>query len=169
MKTLAICAAFTVMVASASAQNALSIEILEFGVYSGSHQYTIADDAAPTSQVLMEGPVRLIAQTNTISATIGGKFGFGFVVKGQPEGESIPLTVVYRFPKMVDPKTKREITEYRAPIRAKTGDRKPKMLWDFTEPWELVPGRWVFQIYHSRQKLVEKAFTVVKETQEAQQ
>ena len=169
MKIPIICVVLAVITASTSAQDTLSIEILEFGAYSGRHQHAVADSAAPTSRVLMEGPVKLIAQTNTIPAVVGRKFGIGFVVKGKPAGKSIPMTVVYRFPKMVNPKTKREISEYRASIQAKAGDRKPRMLWDFTEPWELVPGKWTFQIYHSKQKLAEKSFTVVKQTKKAHQ
>jgi hypothetical protein len=53
-------------------------------------------------------------------------------------------------------------TQYEALIRVKTDDKSAGMYYDFVEPWELVPGKWTFQIFDRDKKLLEKAFAVVK-------
>ena len=162
MKIITLLISFIFLSSTVFAEEQVQIEIVEFGVYSGTDGNSVSDTSAPTGQRFMEGQTKLIEQTDKIPATLGGKFGFEFVVKGN-KGASIPLTVVYNFPKMTDPKTHREITHYKTNIKTRPDEIHPRMLWDFTESWELVSGEWTFQIYQGQKKLVEKKFTVVKQ------
>ena len=144
------------------AEEQIKIEITEYGIYSRSERTSTPDASAPTGQVFMGGKVTLKKQTDIIPAVLGGKFGFEFSVIGTHE-KPIPLTVVYHFPKMTDPKTLRDFSHYKANIKTRPNEPLPRMLWDFTESWELVPGEWIFQIYQGNNKLIEKKFTVVKQ------
>ena len=44
----------------------------------------------------------------------------------------------------------------------KSEDLNPQMLWNFTEPFELVAGKWTFQIYEGDELILNKDFNVVK-------
>ena len=162
MKIIALITSFILLSVIVFAEEQIQIEIVEFGVYSGSDGQSVSDSSAPTGQRFMDGQVKLTEQTDEIPAILGGKFGFGFVVKGDTE-DPVPLTVIYHFPKMTDPQTLREITHYKKNIKTRPNEPVPHMLWDFTESWELVPGEWIFQIYQGKIKLAEKTFTVVKQ------
>jgi hypothetical protein len=141
------------------AENRISFEIFEYGLYSGSDGNSVYDSLAPTQQKLMGGDVCLLEQTNVIKASLGDKFGISFVVKGN-DGESVPLTFIYRFPEMEDPKTHRKIMEYRTNVRTKQSVDISRMLWDFTEEWELVPGVWIFEVYYKDKIALQKEFVV---------
>jgi hypothetical protein len=137
-------------------------EILEYGIYSGGHQESVANTNAPTGQVLLGGPVRLEKKTDQIPAKLKSKFGFRFVVHGQPDDAPVKLHIVYLFPEMKDPTSGQKLKRFEADVFAKLEDKKPQMLWDFTEPHELVTGEWTFQVFRGEDKLLEKKFEVVK-------
>ena len=147
---------------SALAEGLPKIEIIEYGIYTRTERRSVADPSAPTGQKFIGGKALLEKQTDVIPAELGGKFGFAFSIQGEHE-KPIPLTVVYHFPKMTDPKTKKEFALHHSNIHTIPSEPMAHMLWDFTESWELVPGEWIFQIYQGKNKLVEKKFTVVKE------
>ncbi|HEY5915155.1 MAG TPA: DUF3859 domain-containing protein [Verrucomicrobiae bacterium] len=137
-------------------------EILGYGIYSGGHQESVADTNAPTGQVLLGGSVRLEKMADQIPAKLKSKFGFRFVVHRQPEGAPVKPHIVYLFPEMTDPASGRKLKSFEGDITAKLEDKNPQMLWDFTEPYELVTGQWTFQVFRGADKLLEKKFEVVK-------
>lgn len=161
MKIRHILTSFLLLSSVVIAEEQIKIEIVEFGIYSRSERHSTPDASAPTGQVFMGGKVTLKEQTGVIPAVLGGKFGFGYSVTGN-NGKPVPLTVVYHFPKMTDPQTLKEFSHYVKNVKTIPEEPLPRMLWDFTESWELVPGDWIFQIYQGKTKLVEKKFTVVK-------
>jgi hypothetical protein len=137
-------------------------EILEYGIYSGGHKESVPDTNAPTGQLLIGGPVRLEKKTDQIPAKLKTKFGFRFVVHSQPENAQVKLHFVYLFPEMKDPNSDQKLKRYETDAFAKAEDKNPQMLWDFTEPHELVAGEWTFQVFRGEDKLLEKKFEVVK-------
>jgi len=161
MKIINRIVALILLSVAACAEDQLQVEIVEFGIYSGTDGYSVADSSAPTGQRFMDGQIKLTEQTDRIPAVLGAKFGFGFNVKGN-NGQPVPLTVIYHFPKMTNPQTHQESAQYKINIKTKPSEACPHILWDFTEPWELVPGEWVFQLYQGQNKLAEKKFTVIK-------
>jgi hypothetical protein len=155
------CLIFSASLAAIAAQRPIA-EILEFGVYSGSYQKSAADTNAPTGQVLLDGPIRLEKKTDQIPAKLKSKFGFRFVVHGLPTDPPVKLRIVYLFPEIRDPSSGRKFNHFEADVSVKPEDNKPTMLWDFTEPYELVSGQWTFQIFRGDSKILEKTFEVVK-------
>jgi len=137
-------------------------EILEYGIYSGGHQESVGDTNAPSGRLLLGGPVRLEKKTDEIPAKLKTKFGFRFVVHGQPESGQVKLRFVYLFPEMRNPTSGQKLKRYETEAFAKAEDKNPQMLWDFTEPQELVTGEWTFQVFRGEEMLLEKKFEVVK-------
>jgi len=111
--------------------------------------------------VLLGGPVKLEKQTAVIPAKLKIKFGFGFVVHGQPEDGAVRLHLVYLFPEMRDPASDKRMDRFETTVFAKPEDQTLQMLWDFTEPYELVSGEWSFQVFRGETKILEKKFDVV--------
>jgi hypothetical protein len=136
-------------------------EILEYGIYTGAHEISVANTNASSGHVLLGGP-KLQKQTTVIPAKLKNKFGFRCVVHGKPEDGTVPLRLVYLFPEMEDPASGKKIGRFEAEIFAKPEDPNTYMLWDFTEPYELVAGAWTFQVFRGEEMILEKKFDVVK-------
>jgi hypothetical protein len=156
-----VCLGFISITAAYAAERPVA-EVLEYGIYSGTHEQSVANTNAPTGQVLMGGPVKLQKQTDVIPAKLKSKFGVRFVVHGQPEQGPVRFHLVYLFPEMKDPASGRKIERFEANVSAKPEDPNLQMLWDFTEPYELVAGEWTFQVFRGEAKILEKKFAVVK-------
>jgi hypothetical protein len=137
-------------------------EIIEYGIYSGGHQTSVVDTNAPTGKLLLGGPVKLEKQTTRIPARLKSKFGFRYVVHGEPAGAQVKLHFRYLFPQIKDQATGKEMSSYDTSAVAKLEDRDPQMLWDFGHPSELVPGEWTFQILLGERIILAKKFEVIR-------
>jgi len=136
-------------------------EILNHGVYAGSHELTITDTNSPTGRVQI-GTLRVQTTTERIPAKIGTKFGMQFVIHGKPPGERVNLRSVFQFPRMTNAVSGTISERYEAPLRPRLEDRTCGMYWDFVEPWELALGTWTFQIFDGEKKLIEQKFVVIR-------
>ena len=67
---------------------------------------------------------------------------------------------------MVNPKTKETSVQFRA-----AGSLHPNglglSLWTFEEPHEMIPGSYVFRVYHNGEKVLEEAFLVTPPSESA--
>jgi hypothetical protein len=137
-------------------------EILDYGIYAGGNNQTIVDTNAPTGLVLQgQGGLQLEKQTTTIPARLGLQFGFRFVVHGKSD-EHLNLHVVWLYPEITDKTSGKKSKRFDADCSGKAEDKNSSILWTFTEPSELVPGEWVFQVFQGRDKILEKKFVVKK-------
>lgn len=163
MKRSLLLLSFLILPFIAMSEGQVKLKVVQFGIYTRTARRVVSDPAAPTGQVFLDGKAVLKKQTATIPAELGGHFGIGFSA-AEDINEPIPLTVIYRFPAMIDPDTGKTITQFSANIKTIPTEPISYMLWDFTEPWELVSGEWIFQVYRGREKLIEQKFTVVSST-----
>ena len=137
-------------------------EILDCGIYLDTHQFDLAYSNSPTGRLLVSNHEMLLKQTVTVPAKISTLFGFGFVVHGRRDGAPIQLRLVYLFPDMIDPSSRRKSNRCEVKKIVKPEDNNSQMLWNFTEPFELVTGKWTFQIYEGNELILYKNFNVVK-------
>ncbi len=137
-------------------------EILEYGIYSGGHENSVVAPSAPTGRLLLGGPVTLEKQTSVVPARLKTKFGFRFVVHGKSDDAPVPVRFVYLFPEINDKASGAKIRRFEISAFAKPEDKSSKMLWDFTEPYELAPGEWIFQVFRGEDKILEKTFQVTR-------
>jgi hypothetical protein len=138
-------------------------EILDYGIYTGEQNEVILDPSTPTGSVLQgRGVSTLVKQTTKIPAQLGTQFGFRFIVHGKKEDGEIKLHTVWLYPEITDSKTGRKSRRFESDCHGKPEAKNVGIMWTFTEPSELVPGEWTFQVYRGREKILEKKFEVEK-------
>jgi len=141
-------------------------EVVSYGLYTDKAQGLAVAPGSPAGLLEFsiggEGPT-LQRETDRVPARLGVNFGFAYIVHGKPAGQRIPVRIVYRFPEMTNPKDGK--TWSSCEIQSVTCLECPGAAarWHFTEPWEIVPGKWTFQVFHKDRLLLEKTFTVVRE------
>jgi hypothetical protein len=123
----------------------------EVGVFQSQYQ-----NFQPGERVLARSS-QDIQPTTRIPARLGTKFGIRYQLAGKRENEP-PLTLMYLTPGVTGPDGQRhdkfEIQQKLVPGGADV------MAFEFTEPYEMVPGEWHFLVFQGDRKLVEQRFEV---------
>ena len=139
------------------------VEIVETGIYRVEIAKTTQASGTATGVRDELANVKLVANTTTVPAQIGTKFGIRYRVVGSPDRASVKLTVIVRFPGegLRNPKTgerkAQDVTVWTRNIGVVTYSG-----YSFDEGWELVPGTWTYEVLHEGRKIAEQSFTVVK-------
>jgi hypothetical protein len=145
----------------ATASDQLTVEIFDYGIYSGNPDRSVSSTDSPTGKVLLDGTLKLEKQTAKIPAQLHTKFGFRYVLHAKTENEEVVLRLVYVFPKMFDKVSGKSFTRFETTDLAHAETRLQHVLWDFSEPHELVTGEWTLQVFRGDQKILEKKFDVI--------
>lgn len=108
---------------------------------------------------------RFIQQAVTVRATIGATFGFQFKITGVPDGASITLRLLTRYPKpgATPPGAAHPLRMTEQSVRRKL-NRVIEAGYTLQEPWELIPGRWAIEVWSGNRKLGEQEFILVPES-----
>ena len=103
----------------------------------------------------------LAEQTTDIPGALGVRFGFYFVVVGQPVGATVPMRIVIRFPEpgLIEP-GKAPAKQVGISFDGTINDADYRE-WLFEDFWEIVPGIWTFEFWHGDRKLREQRFRVI--------
>lgn len=146
---------------AARAQANVSARVLWYGIYTGTPK-EVNDPTSPTGKRFEEEAVP--SQTNTaVIPARGLSFGVGYVLTGPREGTIVPVKHVYRFPPggMPDTPGGGIRTTYEHTQSYAIG-RKLHIGWIFSDqsPAQIVPGLWVFEVWHGGRRLIEQRFTV---------
>ena len=99
--------------------------------------------------------------TTEIPAKLGTEFGFQYIINSQPKGGLINVTYVIRFP---EPGLVRNSGKVYKDVQYSdriTIGEKTLHGYGFDRPWEMVPGEWVFEVWHKKARLLRKTFTVL--------
>jgi hypothetical protein len=106
---------------------------------------------------------RLIEQTERVPGLIGTSFGVNFDVAGKPNGESVTLRLITRFPApgLRDPKTGKLFLTSENDRQFKIGQLAFRSF-TFDESWEIMPGTWSFEFWFGGKLLATQKFEVVK-------
>lgn len=135
-------------------------EVIRFGVYTREVTSTTRDAKGILHNVVSHP--RLALSTTTIPAKLGVTFGFEYKITGHPDDVVVTL---------------RDETHYPAPGARPPGATKPILVdadstsltlnhvnyrgYSLQEPWELLPGKWVFEFWSGHRKLGSQVFTLV--------
>jgi hypothetical protein len=103
-----------------------------------------------------------LVQATTIPARIGTRFGFRYAIHGRPLNAPIVLKMVGKHPPFTDPKTGKTQTTEEYELESWIGQTYTSYL--FEEEWELIPGKFKFEVWHEGKKLCEQSFTAVSDT-----
>ncbi len=149
--------------ASASAQSPKiqRVDIVEYGIYTVNETNCHRDDQG--IERCERSDVHHAATTWIIPAQHGVEFGLKYRVVGTPKGASVALKRDWLLPnpgflESGKPPLKRIDRTDNGVI----GDTT-YVSYGFDDPWELVPGPWILEIWSGGRKLTSQTFTVVKQ------
>jgi Domain of unknown function (DUF3859) len=142
------------------AQTITDVELVEFGTFRKTRSNGLM--SAPNAIAEMEHAVvdaKLIKETTTIPASIGTSFGVRIKVTGDPDGAVVKFTGRCTHPKLSDPVSGRSSTTEEwdcYPVIGRTG----YIGYTFDNSWELVPGKWILQVFYGAKLVAKKEFDV---------
>ena len=100
--------------------------------------------------------------TNEIPAKLRTRFGFNYVIAGEPDGEEISLIKIIEYPKpglIINNKTSVADT---FDIYVKLNEiNYSGFIFEYKE--ELIPGIWTFEYYYKGRRILQKEFDIKKE------
>lgn len=138
-----------------------SVEIVGKGIYEVEiiRRIDSKDSLAGIRNVI--GRARIVDRTTAVAARLCVSFGFKYVIRGAPAGAEVPLRMVTRFPApgVRNPRTG-VVSHVTEALVFRTIEQQHYRVYTFEEPWEIVPGIWTFEIWHQRQKLAQRSFSV---------
>jgi hypothetical protein len=105
--------------------------------------------------------VRFLRSVDRIPATVGTSFGFRFQIIGEPQGETVNLRFVTRFPAggLRNPQGRvLTVSENDRPHRIGENNFRT---YTFDEPWEAVPGTWTLEFWYQGRMVGSHKFEVV--------
>jgi len=120
-------------------------------------------DSPNGERIVVPGAV-VATQTDKIPATLGTPFGFEYTITGLPANEPVTLKKVVTYPAITKPDGTKQTT-HSVKVEHLSDDQGKLESFEgfkFTEPYELAPGEWTFEMWHDGQKLVSQKFLVVK-------
>jgi len=135
-------------------------EIVGFGIFDVSS--TVARHGYTPSSMAKDDVkgIRFLEYTTDIPAKLGVNFGFQYVINSSPKGKPIRVTSVIKFPEGgIKRPGGRLYTESRDAHDAIIGN-KTLHGFGFDEEWEMVPGTWIFELWHRKARLIKKTFTI---------
>jgi hypothetical protein len=146
--------------ALAQSANVQGIEIVSHGIYA----IDKASGQANASNQGMLANIRIAATTNVVPAEQGIDFGIQYKVTGTPSAAPVKLHEVVIYPAGgAHPPGKPPLASVAVDVTVPMGTAVRTDFYAFDEPWELIPGTWIFQVWYGNQKLTEQPFTVVKQ------
>jgi len=143
-------------------QDAVSVtgaKVTEVGIYTARviKTFDVSSVVGGTNQGL--DSFTLVQATTNVPARVGTRFGFRFTIHGTPSNAPIVLTMVGKHPPLKNPKTGKTQTRDAYELQSWIGQTYTS--YSFDEEWELIPGKWKFEVWHKAKKLCEQSFTVV--------
>ena len=162
MLSYACTACLAVFSAPAAVQEAKvgSLEIIEAGIYNR-RVVSTKRDASGVVQNLVSNP-GLLQATTRVPARIGVSFGFRYKVTGTPPGKTITVRKETHYPApgalLPGAKSRLTVNSHQSTVRLDTVQFSGYMI---AEPWERMPGKWVFSFWLGDRKLGEQEFTLV--------
>ncbi|MEX6502786.1 DUF3859 domain-containing protein [Pseudomonas zhanjiangensis] len=125
---------------------------VEYGIFASEYQ-----DYQPGERVLTRSNQE-IQQTEVIPARLGTKFGLRFQLRGKTASDS-PLTLLYLTPGVTTPDGERH-DKFVVVQKLVPGAAQDLMAFEFSEPYEVVPGEWHLMVFQDDRKLAEQRFQV---------
>jgi len=162
MKPVFLALAISTLLSSAIAQEGVSVtgaDITEVGIYTARtvRKFAVPGVARGTTEGL--DSFTLVQTTTNVPARIGTRFGFRYTIRGKPSNAPIVLRMVGEHPPYTNPRTGKTQTRDEYELKSWIGETYTSYL--FEEEWELIPGKFKFEVWHRDKKLCEQSFTVV--------
>jgi len=165
MKSLKLLLALLSIGSHDSAQDTVSVTgatVTEVGIYTARvvKTFDVPAVVGGTNQGL--DSFTLVQATTNVTARVGTRFGFRFTIHGKPSNAPVALTMVGEHPPLKDPATGKTQTRDEYQLESWIGQTYTS--YSFDHEWELIPGKWKFEVWHRGKKLCEQSFTVVADS-----
>jgi hypothetical protein len=137
-----------------------AVEVLGYGIIEAHTSQPAM--ARSRESILVDGVehIRFVKQTSEIPAQLGTEFGVQYRVNTTPKGSLLKIHTVVVFPEGGLTDDKGRVYEKSTESFNITIGEKSFYGFGFDEPWEMVPGKWVIQIWHKQSRLMERSFNV---------
>lgn len=106
----------------------------------------------------------LVQATTNVPARVGTRFGFRYTILGTPSNAPIVLKMVGEHPPYKNPKKGKIGTRDEYELNSWAGQTYTSYLLE--EEWELIPGKFKFEVWHRGKKLCEQSFMIVLDTKQ---
>jgi len=156
LKRTAIAIALALFPATVSAQAEIQgCEIRDVGIYSVETKI---------GQPGVIDKARLDRATTVIPLKLGVQFGFTIKFTGTPDGAFVTVrkSKHYPVPGAKPPESKTPILVNSSSLDGAL-NRYYLSSYELEEPWELIPGKWLFEFWSGDRKLCEQEFTLATE------
>jgi len=165
MKALALAIAISSLLFRALAQDAASVtgaDVTEVGIYTADvvKRFAVPGVAGGTNEWL--DSFKLVQATTNVPARIGTRFGFRYTIRGTPSNAPILLTMAGEHPPYKNPETGKSEIKDQYELQSSIGQTYTS--YSFDHEWELIPGKFKFEVWHKGKKLCEQSFMIVSDT-----
>ena len=137
-------------------------DVTEVGIYSADVVKKIAVPGVATGTNEWLDSFTLVEATTNIPARIGTRFGFRYTIRGTPSNAPIVLTMIGEHPPYKNPETGKTQTRDEYELQSWIGQTYTS--YSFDEDWELVPGKFKFEVWHEGKKLCVQSFAILPDT-----
>jgi hypothetical protein len=134
-------------------------EIKDYGIISSEHVEQKYSTSNPPYKENISSNPKVIKRTTDIPTILGLSFGYIYVIKGEPKGKLVPITLAYRVPELNNPETGKVYSTFELKFDRKIGSEY-HTAYKFDEEWELVPGKWSIELFYRGKKVQEKTFNI---------
>ena len=147
--------------AGGSSGLALTATVIEEGRY---EQHGIEDSPAPhaaSGRTATFREAKLIEPTRQLKAELGTSFGLRYRIEGLPQDKALQLEMRVQHPPLAPPGgTPSALTRAPVYVRGEDGRHEGAMTYRLSEPLEVQPGRWVFELWFDGQPLFSREFVL---------
>jgi len=140
-----------------------AVEILGYGIVETHGSKSGIGYSKESIRVDAVSGVRLLEPTSSIPGVLGTQFGMLYKINSTPRGQPIEVTSVIIFPEGGLKDRKGKVYERSTETFNVAIGERSFYCFGFDEPWEIVPGKWTFQIWHKDARLAQKSFNVLPE------
>lgn len=137
------------------------VNVVEHGIYVAQMQQGEKIEQALGGRQRIVGQMHFLEETYKIPAVLGTRFGFTYTINGMPKQSVVPIKIIKRHPGLKDPEKGQEVVSQEYVTQQKIGEVCGTG-YGFDHSWELVPGKWTFEISYEDNILVDISFDVYK-------
>jgi len=153
--------------AMGASQEEVKCIVTDSGVYTRAPGKKVNAPGTPSgvTERILADTVKFQTKSNEIPATLGIRFGFMFIVTGLPAMTNVNFRKVVTYPAMLRPDgTISKGYEINLSYKTSADGIVDKAIegYGFDHPYELVTGKWNFEIWYGDHKLTEQVYYVVK-------
>ena len=137
------------------------LEVIQSGLYTANVARRDSAPGTPTGKAsLIDGP-SFYSDSARVPAQLGIRFGFQYRLIGSPPGREARLRGVWRKPEpgITNPVNGNTYRESVRDFSASIGDTQIHG-YGFDQPWEIVEGEWILEIWHNERLLASRTFVV---------